>query len=92
VSQVAVRTLAAVPSASGKECAAAGPPVTARSATSITLTWLVRLRWGFFVAQAATIAGARYVLDVHEKLDIEALARWVVHPSAGEAFMRLHES
>lgn len=37
-------------------------------------------------------AVARYVLDVHEKLDIEALARWVVHPSAGEAFMRLHES
>ena len=38
--------------------------VSERSATAITLTWLVRLRWGFFVAQAATIAGARYLLDV----------------------------
>ncbi len=35
-----------------------------RSAAAITLTWLVRLRWGFFVGQAATIVGARYVLAV----------------------------
>ena len=66
MSQVAVRTLAALPvAAAGTERVAAGPLVTARSATSITLTWLVRLRWGFFVAQAVTVAGARYVLDVN---------------------------
>ncbi|HSO39044.1 MAG TPA: ATP-binding protein [Labilithrix sp.] len=41
------------------------PPALERSATAITLTWLIRLRWGFFAAQAATIAGARYLLDVN---------------------------
>ncbi len=66
MSQVAVRTLAALPAASaGAERATAGPGVIARSATAITLTWLVRLRWGFFVAQAVTVLGARYVLDVN---------------------------
>ncbi len=43
-----------------------------RSATAITLTWLVRLRWGFFLAQAATVVLARYVLEVD--VPIAALA------------------
>jgi hypothetical protein len=63
VSDVAVhtRTLVAVPDAE-----AARTPVTCveRSTTAITLTWLVRLRWGFFLAQAVTVVGARYVLAV----------------------------
>lgn len=41
------------------------PPVAVeKSATAITLTWLVRLRWGFFAAQAITIVLARYLLQV----------------------------
>jgi two-component system sensor histidine kinase RegB len=65
VSDVAVRerTLAAAP---GSEAGASA------TATAITLTWLVRLRWGFFAAQAATVAAARYVLDVD--VPIAALA------------------
>ncbi|MDB4934301.1 MAG: sensor histidine kinase [Labilithrix sp.] len=63
------RTLAASPA----EARASNAPLAAeRSATAITLTWLVRLRWGFFAAQAATVAAARYVLDVD--VPITALA------------------
>jgi two-component system sensor histidine kinase RegB len=40
------------------------PPTPSASATAITLTWLVRLRWGFFVAQAVTVGVARYALNV----------------------------
>jgi two-component system sensor histidine kinase RegB len=74
VSDVAVRTrtLAAVPNRAETETAT--PPVAcvARSATAITLTWLVRLRWGFVIAQAVTVVAARYVLDVD--VPIAALA------------------
>ena len=66
---IRTRTLAAVPDAE-----AAAPPLlgVTRSATAITLTWLIRLRWGFFLAQAATVVLARYVLDVD--VPIAALA------------------
>ncbi len=66
MSEAAARTLAAPArvAESGARKAAAGA-IAERSATAITLTWLVRLRWGFFAAQAATIACARYVLDVN---------------------------
>ncbi len=63
------RTLASSPGSAG---AVVARPASARSATAITLTWLVRLRWGFFVGQAATVVGARYVLDV--EVPIGALA------------------
>jgi hypothetical protein len=66
---VRTRTLAAVPEA---EAAAPSVPGATRSATAITLTWLIRLRWGFFLAQAATVVLARYVLDVD--VPIAALA------------------
>ena len=64
MSQLAV--VAPAPKATPAPASAPARPVgvVERSATAITLTWLVRLRWGFFVAQAATIAGARYALDV----------------------------
>ncbi len=66
VSEAAARTLAAPERAGETVARRAAPSVGAgRSATAITLTWLVRLRWGFFLAQAATIAGARYVLSVN---------------------------
>jgi two-component system sensor histidine kinase RegB len=47
---------------------------TERTPTAITLTWLLRLRWGFFVAQAITVAVARLVLAV----DVPALSLIVV--------------
>jgi two-component system sensor histidine kinase RegB len=62
------------PSTHGAEGAArpagATPSGGERSATAITMTWLVRLRWGFFVAQAVTVLAARYVLAV----DVPVLA------------------
>ena len=67
MSEAVVRTLAAVPAEGAALPAPRAPaaPVAGRTATAITLTWLVRLRWGFFVAQAVTVAAARYVLDVN---------------------------
>jgi two-component system, sensor histidine kinase RegB len=65
VSEAAARILPARgPSEESLGSATERTPDAARSATAITLTWLVRLRWGFVVAQAATIAGARYLLAV----------------------------
>jgi two-component system, sensor histidine kinase RegB len=59
------RTLASLPVAGGNTALSTLPrSAGARSASAITLTWLVRLRWGFFVSQAVTIIGARYVLAV----------------------------
>ena len=74
MSDVAVRTRTLAASSSRPDAGAAAPPVLGveRSATAITLTWLVRLRWGFFLAQAATVVLARYVLDVD--VPIAALA------------------
>jgi hypothetical protein len=71
VSDVAVHTRALV---AGPDAKAARTAVTSveRSATAITLTWLVRLRWGFFLAQAVTVVAARYVLAVD--VPIAALA------------------
>ena len=57
--------MAAAGSGPGVDRKVLGPPAAERSATAITLTWLVRLRWGFVVAQALTIVGARYVLAVN---------------------------
>ena len=86
MSDVAVRTrtLAAVPSAE-----VAAPPLLGveRSATAITLTWLVRLRWGFFLAQAATVVLARYVLDVD--VPIAALAAVVATSGASNLALDL---
>ena len=66
MSEAAVRALATVSGgAASVDRAVLGARALERSATAITLTWLVRLRWGFCVAQAATIVGARYVLDVN---------------------------
>jgi len=59
----AVRTVVGAPEGAAR--VETSTPAAHRSATAITLTWLVRLRWGFFVAQAVTVAGARYVLDVN---------------------------
>jgi two-component system sensor histidine kinase RegB len=58
---VRTRTLASLP---GADVPALVRSASERSASAITLTWLVRLRWGFFASQAATVIGARYVLDV----------------------------
>jgi two-component system sensor histidine kinase RegB len=74
---VRTRTLASLPGAGAG--AAVSRPASERSAAAITLTWLVRLRWGFFFAQAATIVVARYVLAVD--VPIGALA--VVVAAAG---------
>lgn len=86
MSDVAVRTrtLAAVP-----DTETATPPVLGveRSATAITLTWLVRLRWGFFLAQAVTVVAARYVLDVD--VPIAALAGVVATSGASNLALDL---
>jgi two-component system sensor histidine kinase RegB len=74
---VRTRTLASLPGAGAG--AAVSRPASERSAAAITLTWLVRLRWGFFFAQAAPIVVARYVLAVD--VPIGALA--VVVAAAG---------
>ena len=67
---VPTRTLGAP---AGTERLVAPPArVSEKSATAITLTWLVRLRWGFFVGQAATVLASRYVLDVD--VPVSALA------------------
>lgn len=86
MSDVAVRTrtLAAVPDAEP-----ATPPLTSveRSATAITLTWLVRLRWGFFLAQAVTVVAARYVLAVD--VPVAALAGVVATSGASNLALDL---
>ena len=86
MSDVAVRTrtLAAVPDAD-----AVRTPVASveRSATAITLTWLVRLRWGFFLAQAVTVVAARYVLAVD--VPIAALAGVVATSGASNLALDL---
>lgn len=65
------------------------PPVlgVARSATAITLIWLVRLRWGFFLAQAVTVVLARYVLAVD--VPIAALAGVVAMSGASNLALDL---
>lgn len=86
MSDVAVRTrtLASVPDAEP-----ATPPLTSveRSATAITLTWLVRLRWGFFLAQAVTVVAARYVLAVD--VPVAALAGVVATSGASNLALDL---
>ena len=86
MSDVAVRTrtLAAVPDAEP-----ATPPRASveRSATAITLTWLVRLRWGFFLAQAVTVVAARYVLAVD--VPVAALAGVVATSGASNLALGL---
>ncbi|MEA2752068.1 MAG: two-component system, sensor histidine kinase RegB [Myxococcales bacterium] len=86
MSDVAVRTrtLAAVPDA---EAAKVKSGLVERSATAITLTWLVRLRWGFFLAQAVTVVAARYVLAVD--VPIAALAAVVAASGASNLALDL---
>jgi len=81
---VRTRTLASLP---GAESPTIARRATERSATAITLTWLVRLRWGFVVGQAATVVGARYVLAVD--VPIVALAGVVAASGASNLALDL---
>ena len=85
MSQAAVPVV--VPMSKGTAAPAAAAPALARSAAAITLTWLVRLRWGFFVAQAVTIVATRYVLEVD--VPIAALAAVVAASGASNLALDL---
>lgn len=97
VSEAAVRILASsaergAPAQQGiAHGASPAPPAAAaaaRSAAAITLTWLVRLRWGFFVAQAVTVAATRYLLAVN--VPIVALGCVVAASGASNLALDLH--
>jgi two-component system sensor histidine kinase RegB len=79
---VRTRTLASSP---GADAPLVVRPPSERSASAITLTWLVRLRWGFFASQAATVVGARYVLDV----DVPIVALAAVVAASGASNLAL---